>query len=60
MPLLNPGLLKSYLSEIENMDIYEPVVFTLILCVGEMCIFDYPLFYTEFVAYFDEKIQTEF
>ena len=29
-------------------------------CVGEMCIFDNPLFYTEFVAYFDKKIQTEF
>ena len=28
--------------------------------VGEMCIFDNPLFYAEFVAYFDQKIQTEF
>ena len=54
---------KSRLVEVvsvrENMDIYEPV-FTLILCVGEMYIFNYPLFYKEFVAYFDKKIQTEF
>ena len=28
--------------------------------VGEVCIFDNPLFYTEFVAYLDKKIQTEF
>ena len=54
---------KSRLVEVvsvrENMDIYEPV-FTLILCVGGMCIFDNPLFCTEFVAYFDKEIQTEF
>ena len=29
-------------------------------CVGEVCIFDNPLFYTEFVPYLDKKIQNEF
>ena len=37
--------------------VFEPRIFKgkSLQCVGEMCIFDNPLFYTEFVAYLDKK-----
>ena len=37
--------------------VFEPRIFKgkSLQCVGEMCIFDNPLFYTEFVAYLDKN-----